>query len=66
MQRASEKGTPVIRPLFYDFPEEEKCWNVEDQYMFGPDILVAPVLYAGMKQRSVSACVTLLDGCQYG
>lgn len=53
MKKAHEKGTPVIRPLFYDFPGETACWNIEDQYMFGPDILVAPVLYADMKQRSV-------------
>lgn len=53
MEKAHEKGTPVIRPLFYDFPDDKESWNVEDQYMFGPDILVAPVLYAGMKQRSV-------------
>lgn len=53
MKIAHEKGTPVIRPLFYDFPEQEKCWNIDDQYMFGPDILVAPVLYEGMRERSV-------------
>lgn len=53
MQKAHEKGTPVIRPLFYDFPAQKACWDVTDQYMFGPDILVAPVLYQGMNKRSV-------------
>jgi alpha-D-xyloside xylohydrolase len=53
MKAAHEKGTPVIRPLFYDFPEQEKCWSIEDEYMFGPDILVAPVLYEGVQRRSV-------------
>lgn len=53
MKAAHEKGTPVIRPLFYDFPSQEKCWEIKDQYMFGPDILVAPVLYEGMRKRSV-------------
>ena len=43
MQQAHEKGTPVMRPLFYDFPEDQECWNVETQYMFGPDVLVTPV-----------------------
>lgn len=53
MQAAHEKGTPVMRPLFYDIPEDQKCWDVEDEYMFGPDVLVAPVMYADMRQRSV-------------
>ncbi len=53
MVKAHEKGTPVIRPLFYDNPEDEKCWDINDEYMFGPDILVAPVLYEGMRERSV-------------
>ncbi|MDO4274363.1 MAG: glycoside hydrolase family 31 protein [Eubacteriales bacterium] len=53
MVKAHEKGTPVIRPLFYDNPEDDACWDINDEYMFGPDILVAPVLYEGMRERSV-------------
>ena len=53
MVKAHEKGTPVIRPLFYDNPDDAACWDVNDEYMFGPDILVAPVLYEGMRERSV-------------
>jgi len=53
MQAAHEKGTPVIRPLFYDFPQAEKAWDITDEYMFGPDVLVAPVLYEGVRERSV-------------
>lgn len=53
MVKAHEKGTPVIRPLFYDNPDDEACWDINDEYMFGPDILVAPVLYEGMRKRSV-------------
>jgi alpha-D-xyloside xylohydrolase len=53
MKAAHLKGTPVIRPLFYDFPQDPKAWEVEDQYMFGPDILVAPVLYERMETRNV-------------
>ncbi len=52
MKAAHEKGTPPMRPLFYDFPEDKVAWNIEDEYMFGPDILVAPVLYAGLRDRS--------------
>lgn len=53
MKEAHEKGTPVIRPLFYDFPQDKICWDIVDQYMFGPDILVAPVLYKGARSRMV-------------
>lgn len=53
MARAHECGTPVIRPLFYDFPDQGDIWEVEDQYMFGPDVLVAPVLFEGARNREV-------------
>lgn len=53
MEAAHQNGTPVMRPLFYDFPDEKQSWEVEDEYMFGPDVLVAPILYAGMRKRSV-------------
>lgn len=53
MEEAHEKGTPVMRTLFYMYPEDCACWDVEDEYMYGPDVLVAPVLYAGMTMRSV-------------
>jgi len=53
MKAAHEKGTPVIRPLFYDFPGDEACWNIDDQYMFGPDVLVAPILYENQRSRKV-------------
>ena len=53
MREAHEKGTPVMRPLFYDFPEDPKAWECEDAYLFGPDILVAPVMYARQNERNV-------------
>jgi alpha-D-xyloside xylohydrolase len=53
MSEAHEKGTPVIRPTFYDFPQDKKCWEIVDQYMFGPSLLVAPVLYANEIKRKV-------------
>ena len=42
-----------MRPLFFDFPEDKESWNVEDAYMFGPDLLVAPVMEAGATERRV-------------
>lgn len=53
MQEAHEKGTPVMRTLFYEFPEDQQAWNVEDEYMYGSRILVAPILEAGAKRRAI-------------
>lgn len=53
MKEAHEKGTPVMRTLFYEYPDDPVCWEVEDEYFFGSDILVAPVCYAGEKTRKV-------------
>ena len=53
MRAASECGAPVMRPLFYDFPEDKTCWEIEDSYMFGPDLLVSPVMSAGAVEREV-------------
>lgn len=61
MQQAHEHGTPLMRPLCYDFPDDEQAWQIEDAYMFGPDILVAPVLHDGKRQRTVY----LPTGCRW-
>ena len=53
MQEAHEKGTPVMRTLFYMYPDDPVCWDIEDEYLYGPDVLVAPILYAGQFSRSV-------------
>jgi alpha-D-xyloside xylohydrolase len=53
MTAAHERGTPVMRPLFYDFPADGHAWEVEDQYLFGPDVLVAPILAYGLRERPV-------------
>ena len=53
MQETHEIGRPVMRPMFYEFPQDSACWDLNDQYMLGSDLLVAPVLYDHMDQRSV-------------
>lgn len=50
---ASADGTPPMRPLFYDFPADETCYEVEAQFLFGPDILVCPVTTHGQRRLSV-------------
>jgi len=53
MKEAHEKGTPVMRTLFYEFPDDPMTWETEDEYMFGDMYLVAPVLTAGADSRMV-------------
>ena len=53
MREASENGSPVMRAMFYEFPDDPMCWEADEQYMFGSRYLVAPVLYAGMTERDV-------------
>ena len=64
MREAHEKGTPPMRPLFYDHPSDETAWQIEDQYMFGDTYLVAPMLSAKANSRSVylpSGCWKYLE-----
>ncbi|MGN0686860.1 MAG: TIM-barrel domain-containing protein [Oscillospiraceae bacterium] len=53
MDECSSTGLPVMRPLFFDFCEDKTAWETEDEYMFGNDILVAPVMEQGARERSV-------------
>jgi alpha-D-xyloside xylohydrolase len=53
MAKAHEKGTPPMRPLFYDFDEDENSWDIDDEFLLGEDILVAPVMYENSKEREV-------------
>ena len=50
---ASANGSPLIRTMFYEFPEDEKCWELQDQYMFGAKYLVAPVFKLNQFEREV-------------
>ena len=61
MADAHENGQPVMRGLFHEFPADAAAWDVADEYMYGPDLLVAPVLEAGATTRSVY----LPDGAEW-
>lgn len=53
MEKATIDGTPVMRPLFYDFHEDDNTYSIGDQYMFGPDLLIAPIIEEGAVSREV-------------
>jgi alpha-glucosidase len=51
--RAAESGAPVQRPLVFDYQYDPTVRDVDDEYLFGPDLLVAPVLNPGTTARQV-------------
>jgi alpha-D-xyloside xylohydrolase len=46
MREVSEKGLPMMRPMLLAFPEDPTAWFLDQQYMLGADLLVAPVFNA--------------------
>ncbi|MGW5355685.1 glycoside hydrolase family 31 protein [Streptomyces sp. NPDC004031] len=53
LREGERTGIPLMRPLLLAFPGDPAAWDVEDQFLFGPDILVAPVTEAGARRRRV-------------
>lgn len=53
MQIASEKGYPVMRPMFFEYPDDEVCYTLNTQYMFGSDIIFAPIVNRGQRETTV-------------
>lgn len=51
--RAHRTGEPILRPMLYDFPDQEELRHLDDQFMFGPALLVAPVVRQGHRHRLV-------------
>ncbi|MDE3236178.1 MAG: glycoside hydrolase family 31 protein [Bacteroidota bacterium] len=51
--RQARYGEPLIRPLYYNFPHDTIAPTVKDEFMWGDDILVAPVVEKNAKQRTV-------------
>jgi len=42
-----------MRPLFFEFPADPRAADVDDEFLLGPDLLVAPVVEAGAREREV-------------
>lgn len=53
MVDAHEDGFPVMRTMFFEFPNDKNSWDLKDQYMYGSDILVAPIVEEFSTSRSV-------------
>lgn len=53
VEEGAERGIPVQRPLFLHFEEDPEAYSTQTQYLYGPDMLVAPVVEEGVKAREV-------------
>ena len=52
-KECTEKGLPMLRALFVEFPDDPGAWKVDDEYLFGSQILVAPLRESGITSRTV-------------
>ncbi len=52
-EEAHTEGSPLIRTMFYEFPDDPRCWELDDEYMFGGRYLVAPILHLNEFSREV-------------
>ncbi len=53
MELASLKGIPVMRPMFFDYPKDMQCYSLGEQYLFGADLVVAPITEMGARKKRV-------------
>ncbi|WP_018142739.1 glycoside hydrolase family 31 protein [Alloscardovia criceti] len=71
-EEAHTDGQPLVRGLFYEFPQDSSAATIADEYMFGPDLLVAPVVAEFEEYREVylpgdesTQWTSLIDGAIY-
>ncbi len=52
-EQAADTGIPIVRHLMLEFPEDVEARSIDDAYLLGPDLLVAPIVEPGAEGRSV-------------
>lgn len=70
MEDAQNYGYPIMRTLFYEFPDDSTAWSVDNTYMLGSDILVAPIMNYKERSREVylpnnEVWVNIFNGEEY-
>jgi alpha-D-xyloside xylohydrolase len=50
-KQSSERGWPMLRPVFFEYPDDPTSWLVDDEYLFGSDLLVAPLFEESNHRR---------------
>jgi len=49
----TENGEPMMRPLVFDYTDDKRVYNIEDEYLFGRFLLIAPITEEGQRQREI-------------
>jgi hypothetical protein len=62
MLDTNEKGKALIEPMYYDYPENEAAYDAKGQYMFGTELLVAPVIAPSDEKGLARTKVWLPEG----
>ena len=52
-RQAHESGIGLVRPLFWDFPNDNRATHIDDEWMFGDELLAAPILGEGQAHRTI-------------
>ncbi len=52
-RKTSETGIPLMRALWLEYPDDDRCQGIYDQYLFGDHLLVAPVIEEGAAERTI-------------
>jgi alpha-glucosidase len=53
MREAADSGIPAMRPLMLEYPDDDRTYGIDDQFLFGSDLLIAPVLRPDATDRTV-------------
>lgn len=52
-RKAYDTGIPIMRALFLEYPNDENVYSIDDQFILGKDLLIAPVIKKGATKRTV-------------
>jgi alpha-glucosidase (family GH31 glycosyl hydrolase) len=47
VRRAVASGEPIMKPLFFEFPREQRTYTITDEWLLGDDVLAAPLVGPG-------------------
>ncbi|MBA7544444.1 1,3-alpha-isomaltosidase [subsurface metagenome] len=65
----TENGEPMMRPLVFDYTDDKRVYNIEDEYLFGRFLLIAPITEEGQRQREIylpeGEWIDFWDGAKY-
>lgn len=50
---ASETGAPIMRPIFFEYPDDENTYDISDQFLLGSNVMIAPIMEKGKTHRAV-------------